>query len=825
MGFEDFLHSQGPWDPPEINPPPEGFKSPDLLPVRMKNGDTYAPEKEVRRYVQLAREAEHISPVSEMHQIQETLNENDLRALAHKIYRDWLKTQNANERKGVLILYGLHATDEDVVDLWNQLEQWLKEEKAEEAADALLSLTLSRSEMAPMVVHHVGRNTDLEKVRLVSSTILEGLAVNLGIDLKELGDYLIPTLQFDFLGQRTLECSCQKYLLTLSPYLNLELEDANGVLIAVPPEPKQTEDTPGAVSEDNTYGLPIACDNQARNITVAMDSALRQFYSVRKTVAGVVHVQGHRLRLFMLGGHNWDKSAWDRLFRNNSILHIFACSLIWGIYDEQQLLDTFRCTPGGGFVNVHGDNFDFEAQDDNVRINPAHPLEMEETTVDAWRAQLESEGIEQPFQQMELPLNRTCMIESPIMGDPDAEEYDPYMLKGFDINDCSDANRYHLERLSRILGIEGKELFLDIFYNGHPCLKERVFYALTYEDGDAEMDAIVRKVIHNPENRFYPWLILALERNKNPYWLNKLSLTIHDQLKRRLPNAFGARGLIHSDLKKHYDMARDTFILYWEENLRTDMGIYAFEVDAEQAARDIVPYILQITPETRQRADMISLYSVVQGAYRNLTPNEFYNAFRPVFDNEGTRPEFVKAFLSRVKYDWNKRDITVEYSMDIPINQLLKFDSRWYKPFIEEGLTDLIIHSVTPDMPKEEIILIFTELIDRNFTTLEELGAFYKYTLGMLALGEKDFMTDMLKNVKALMSKLPYDLETFKRLAYHMERETNAFGDEFWLQQFILLDPTGFAGVFEKIREKASAAERDIVDRLLTAIYAVVYRR
>lgn len=125
----------------------------------------------------------------------------------------------------------------------------------------------------------------------------------------------------------------------------------------------------------------------------------------------------------------------------------------------------------------------------------------------------------------------------------------------------------------------------------------------------------------------------------------------------------------------------------------------------------------------------------------------------------------------------------------------------------------------------EPMTRVFSQLLERDFERLEDLDAFYKYALGMSAMGHKDFLYDMLARVKTLMPALPYDYETLKRLAYHMEREATAFGDEHWLQQFILLDPTGFAGVFEAMRETTSDGDREQIDRILKAIYEIVYRK
>ena len=844
MGFEDFVNVAEPWDPPGT------ALRRNFTPVRLKNSEQIADGALVQNYLKLALESDSMSPSPEMAAARESLNEGDLKTLVRGIFASWLKNPDKESRKGVFLLWGLHADDEDVARMFPEIRAWLNNKKdwRETALDAVLALSLSRSELAPMVVDAIGRSTLNDKVREAAREILGALMQSLNITADELQDYIVPTLGFDDFGQREIQAGGSRFIAMLTPDLKLELLTPDGAPVDVPPEPEPADlssgvdlegfgaeaEAPVAVAppvapklemaDSGAVSAPVAAGED----TAAHDQALvvKQFYALQKALDIVVKVQSRRLRLFMLVGRNWDKALWERLFKHNPILHKFSGTLVWGVYENYVLRQTFIYRAADGhYTRVNGDIFDLDTVDENMRINPVHVLELEPEQLKAWRERLAAEGLAQPLRQLAEELRYDMDEEHPASDFvPDYDEYDVRILKGFDRDDCSDENRYRLERLGRLLGVAGKELFLDIYYNGHRCLKERVFYPLSCQNGDPDMDVIVRKVLHKPQHHAYPWLILALERNKNPYWLNELYQHLRYCIKKRIPNAFGARGLLHADLGKYYDIARDTFILYWEEGLSTDMGIYAFESDVRSAVKDILPYVIGITPQTAEKAEDISLYSMIQAAYRKLTPAEFYDAFKPVFDNPVIRPDFVKAFMSRVKYDWNKRDLWMELNVDVPVKQLLTLDERWYDDFLATGLTDFIVNSITKDMPVEPMTRVFSQLLESDFERLEDLDAFYKYALGMSAMGYKDFLYDMLARVKTLMPALPYNHETLKRLAYHMEREATAFGDEHWLQQFILLDPAGFAGVFEGMREAAADDDKEQIDRILKAIYEIVYR-
>lgn len=820
MGFEDTVNAAEPWDSSStcLN---QAFTS-----VRMKYSGQKADDVMVEHYVQLALEQKAVNVPREMSTLKEAMHAGDLNILAGNIFNLWLGNPQPEIQKGVFLLYGLHAKDKDVMRLWRLIMEWLKQngDAGEYALDGVWALSLSRSEIAPMIVDYINRNAANEKVRKAANEILTPLAQNLGISVSELQDYIVPTLHFDDNGRHTLIVGENRFMAAITPFLTLELMDENGAPLAVPAKSADfnAAETNGAA---NAEPETAAVDVSDATLPLNMRQALTRFYALEEVLKTVVAVQSQRLRLFMLGGRNWDKGMWRHLFMDHPILRKYSATLVWGVYEDQVLCDTFIFSINDGIcTNVNGQTFDFDAIDDKKRINPAHVFEMPASLVAAWRERIAAEGIIQPLRQMEVELSLTLATESDLLSAV-VEGCDVRVLKGFDYCDCTEENRFRLESLGRILGVEGKELFMDIYYSGYRCLQERIYYPLTCEAGDPDVDALVEKRLHSPNHKAYPWLIMALERNKTPYWLNRLYAYLKEGLQKREPNAFAARGLLHADLHKYYDIARDTFILCWEENLPNDMGLYAFESNVRDAVKDIVPYLVKITPADTQKAANMSLQGIVQSAYRKLAPEEFYDIFRPVYDNPAARDEFARGLASRVKYYWHKRDLWMELEMEVPVKQLLKLDPRWYEPFLRNGHIDFIVHSVTPNMPVEPMSRIFAQIIERDFTACEDLDAFYKYTLGMMALGCKDFVHDILGRVKTLMSQLPCKPETLQRLAYHMEREATAYGDEFWLQQFILLDPVGFAGVFEAMRETAAVAEQKLIDGILKSIYEIISRK
>ena len=75
----------------------------------------------------------------------------------------------------------------------------------------------------------------------------------------------------------------------------------------------------------------------------------------------------------------------------------FAIGLIWGVYDNGKLVDTFRYMDDGTFNTVDEDEYELA---DGQFIGLIHPLELDADTLAGWRTQLEDYEIAQPFDQL-----------------------------------------------------------------------------------------------------------------------------------------------------------------------------------------------------------------------------------------------------------------------------------------------------------------------------------------------------------------------------------------------------------------------------------------
>lgn len=116
-----------------------------------------------------------------------------------------------------------------------------------------------------------------------------------------------------------------------------------------------------------------------------------------------VTAQRARLELALSAQRCWDTDAWRKLFVENPIMHQFAISLIWGVYENGELKETFRYMEDGNFNTADEEEYSLP---DGANIGLVHPIELNEDTLNTWKQQLEDYEITQSIQQLSRPVFR-----------------------------------------------------------------------------------------------------------------------------------------------------------------------------------------------------------------------------------------------------------------------------------------------------------------------------------------------------------------------------------------------------------------------------------
>ena len=132
----------------------------------------------------------------------------------------------------------------------------------------------------------------------------------------------------------------------------------------------------------------------------------------------VVTTQKLRLELALATDRRWTVPEWKALFVSKPVMHQFAIGLVWGMYDGNELKETFRYMEDGTFNTREQDEYDLEEAGENNNIGLIHPVELTEDELAEWKEQLDDYEITQPFNQLDRPIYEVTRKKERAGNDP-----------------------------------------------------------------------------------------------------------------------------------------------------------------------------------------------------------------------------------------------------------------------------------------------------------------------------------------------------------------------------------------------------------------------
>jgi len=291
-----------------------------------------------------------------------------------ELFDRWI-AQGAEAKKGwVLYAASIHGNEDMIPKLYHQIQEWPKQSRGAIAAEAVMALALHSSPRALLLVDSIARKFKHRQVKEGAMRALDEAAKQLGISREELDDRIVPDLGFDQNQQRTFDYGGRVFKVMLAPSLDIEVYDENGKKLKNLPAPGKKDDEDKAAA------------------------AYADFKEMKKQMKAAVSSQKARLDYALSAKREWSADAWKKLFVENPLMHQFAIGLIWGVYGDGELLQSFRYMEDGSFNTQDGEEYTLPPQ---AYISLVHPVELTDEEKKAWQEQLADYEITQPVEQLD----------------------------------------------------------------------------------------------------------------------------------------------------------------------------------------------------------------------------------------------------------------------------------------------------------------------------------------------------------------------------------------------------------------------------------------
>jgi len=192
--------------------------------------------------------------------------------------------------------------------------------------------------------------------------------------VERLGDEVIPDCGLDRRGMRDFDLGGRTVTLVLDQ-----------------------EFSPSVKLEDGTYihGIPATEDGDDPE---KVELARQEWEVVQAKLRDVIKIQTRRMEQAMVSRRRWDADEWKRVILEHPLMINFAKRMVWGVYDDEDLVQMFRADEAGDLVDQNDDEVWLVNDDDQIGL--VHPLEMDTADRQTWADSFADYEIFAPLEQL-----------------------------------------------------------------------------------------------------------------------------------------------------------------------------------------------------------------------------------------------------------------------------------------------------------------------------------------------------------------------------------------------------------------------------------------
>jgi hypothetical protein len=410
VGLETIVSKLGPIDLNKLRQQGEKLRIPvewlgenDLPEIKMRDGALLDPS--LVRFL-LHRQSRQKEPIvdPEAAPLYALIDRKTSGDFAFKLLGAFLDAETPKNDAWALIIAGVLGDNRVITTLATKVRGWAQDFAQKLGEWGIEALALNESDAALMAVEAIAtkfKDNPRRKFKVIgeaAQNAIELAAKRLGITMDELGDRIVPTLGFEPGRPRRIEAGRRVIEATIGMDFKLSMKDV--------------ETGKRAVSIPKT----------------ASPQVVAEFKGLGKLLLEVAKSQAARLENLMVLQRRWPARRFRELFLEHPVLFPFAVRLVWGTYSpDAKILSTFCALPDRSLTDSSDEPVDLPTDDTPVGI--AHPLDLSEEQLNAWRAHLADYEIESPFSQMDRPVMRVV---------PEQRELKMYdELKGSQLNALS----------------------------------------------------------------------------------------------------------------------------------------------------------------------------------------------------------------------------------------------------------------------------------------------------------------------------------------------------------------------------------------------------
>ncbi|MEQ1503070.1 MAG: DUF4132 domain-containing protein [Myxococcota bacterium] len=357
-----------PIDKPPAFWTPDAFARPELV------GSGALPREAVDVLGRWLKKGEDLSSVKA------ALAPSSAAAFAWDLFQAWLRAGADSKEKWAFLALGALGDDDTARKLVPLIRAWPGESAHARAVLGLEVLAAIGTDPALMGLHGIAQKVKFKGLQEKAREKMDEIAARRGLTAEQLADRLVPDLDLDDDGSKTLDFGPRTFRVGFDEALSPFVVDASGKRLSDLPKPGAKDDA--ALAE----------------------AAVASWKATKKDARTLAGLQIARLELAMGSQRRWSPLEFEAFLVRHPLLIHLVRRLVWGAYDARgSLVATFRVAEDRSLADADDGPYASPAGAD---VGVVHRLELDDAAVARWSQVLADYALAQPFPQLSREVFR-----------------------------------------------------------------------------------------------------------------------------------------------------------------------------------------------------------------------------------------------------------------------------------------------------------------------------------------------------------------------------------------------------------------------------------
>lgn len=307
-------------------------------------------------------------------------------AFAWRLFQAWQEHGANAKEKWAFAAIGLIGADQCARKLAPLVRTWPGESQHQRAVLGLDVLGRIGTDVALMMLNGIAQKVKFKALQERAREKMAEIAAHRGMTAEQLADRLVPDLDLEDDGSKTLDFGPRSFKVGFDEALKPFVIDAAGTKLSELPKPNSKDDASIA------------------------SAASEVWKAMKKDVRALAAIQILRLELSMANSRRWVGHEFKAFFVEHPLMIHLVKRVVWGVFDgasaRAALISSLRVAEDRSFCDAHDNSY---ALSDDAIVGIAHPLMLTPASLARWRRLFTDYELIQPFEQ----LTRACFTLTP----------------------------------------------------------------------------------------------------------------------------------------------------------------------------------------------------------------------------------------------------------------------------------------------------------------------------------------------------------------------------------------------------------------------------